>query len=89
MRTWTAIIRVETFRGATEMAAEDSKADLLRDQTQAAVREAAVLLDDTTPQTVRVVLVKRTQARGAERDRSFTVYRDRRGVLRYDGPYAG
>jgi hypothetical protein len=84
-RTWTATIQVRTPRsGMVVLDATVSRWDLLRDQTDVAVREAAVLLEEGE---VSVVLHKTTKARGTERDRLFTVYRDKRGVVRYDGPY--
>lgn len=86
-RTWTAAVEVRESLGGrviVEIPAATSEYDLLRDQTQAAVRESLVLLEEGE---VSVVLYKTTQARGTERDRSFTVSRDRRGVVRYDGPY--
>lgn len=83
-RTWTATIQVRTRSGMVVLDATTSRWDLLRDQTDVAVREAAVLLEEGE---VSVVLHKTTKARGTERDRLFTVYRDKRGAVRYDGPY--
>lgn len=84
-RTWTATIQVYDRRASTmtEIAADDSEWDLLRDQASQAVREAALLGVLSDGYDVEVVLWKRTQARGLERDRSYRPYLDRRGVLRY------
>jgi hypothetical protein len=80
-RTWTATIDIEQFGGIATLDASVSEYDLLRDQTNVAVREAAMFLDDDS--TIRVNIFKRTHARGIEHDRSFSVFRDRRGVVRY------
>lgn len=84
-RTWTATIEVRENRVLTVLDASRSEWDLLRDQTHSAVQEAALLGVDLFD--VTVVLWKTTQARGTERDRSFRPFLDRRGVLRFDGPY--
>ncbi len=85
-RTWTATVEVYVprTRETITIQAMTSRWDLLRDQTQAAVRDAAILLEEGE---VRVILHKTTKARGTERDRAFSVYRDKHGVVRYDGPY--
>lgn len=83
-RTWTATIEVRVQGRMTVLDATTSRWDLLRDQTVEAVREASCFLPD---HDVTVVLWKTTRARGTERDRSFRPFLDRRGVLRYDGPY--
>lgn len=80
-RRWTAVIRVRDGRDVVDIPATDSEYDLLRDQTVTAVREAAPLVTDLSH--VEVILFKTTDARGTERDRSFSVFRDRRGELRY------
>lgn len=89
LRTWTADIVVydRKARVTTTINASDSECDLLRDQTAVAVREAALLGVLTDDYDVDVILWKRTQARGLERDRSFRPFIDRRGSLRYDGPF--
>lgn len=95
-RTWTADIVVydRKARTTTTINATDSEYDLLRDQTNVAVNEAALLgvvpcyANHTDDYDVTVVLWKRTKARGLERDRSFKPFIDRRGVLRFDGPYS-
>jgi hypothetical protein len=82
-RTWTATIEVsEPGVGKTTYAATTSEYDLLRDQTQVAVREAARLLRSWNTD-VTVVLWKQTKARGIQRDRIFHVFQDRRGEIRY------
>jgi hypothetical protein len=82
-RTWSASIEVRTAYQVVAFDATPSEYDLLRDQTDAAVREAASLVDVDGARDVTVVLWKRTAARGLERDRSFAVYRDKHGDLRY------
>lgn len=81
MRTWTASIQVWDGRRTTTFAASDSEHDLLKDQTDVAVREAGVLVDDASE--VHVTVWKQTKARGLEEDRTFYVFRDARGGLRY------
>jgi hypothetical protein len=81
LRTWTAKIEVRTSRGVLALDAADSPLDLLRDQTNVAVREAEQYVSDVS--TVEVVIYKFTIARGRRRDRSFSVFRDRRGQVRY------
>jgi len=91
-RTWTATIEVQDRRTGrvTVLDASRSEWDLLRDQIAVGVREAWLLgVVNSRDEFVRVVLWKTTKARGTERDRSFVPFLDRRGVLRYDGPYAG
>lgn len=82
-RTWTASIQIETRRGTVTMPATDSDADLLRDQIQTAVREAAVFVDDEEARAVSITIWKFTQARGLEADRQFMVGRDKRGRIYY------
>lgn len=55
--------------------------DLLRDTAQAAVGAAVPYLTPTA--WVSVTIYKTTQARGRERDRSYSVTRDRRGRVVY------
>lgn len=89
-RTWTADIVVydRKARVTTTINATDSERDLLRDQTNVAVRESALLGVLSDDYDVDVILYKHTQVRGTERDRSFRPFIDRRGMLRYDGPFA-
>lgn len=84
-RTWTATIEVYEpgIRRMTTLQVANSRSDLLRDQTQDAVREAARLGLLVFPNEVHVILWKTTKARGTEKDRTFHVFRDRRGVVRY------
>lgn len=81
-RTWTAEIKVydPRTRTYTRMAATDSEWDLLRDQTGAAVREALPLVDECE---VSVVMFKTTKAHGTRQDRVYNVWRDARGMVRY------
>ena len=81
-RTWTAVIEVRDNLRMTRIAATNSEADLLHDQTEAAVREASCLLDEKHI-SIHVILVKTTKAHGVRHDRSFQVYRDNRGIVRY------
>lgn len=81
MRTWTASIDIYTGSRRTTFAAADSEYDLLRDQINVAVREAALFVDEASQ--INVTIWKNTQARGLEQDRHFTVCRDKRGVVRY------
>jgi hypothetical protein len=82
-RTWTATITV----GRETIPATTSRWDLLRDQTEEAVREAALFLPEDVraypAEEVSVTLYKTTKARGTERDRTFRLFRDRRGTVRY------
>lgn len=80
-RTWSASIQVWDGKQTTTFNAEDSAADLLKDQTISAVLEASIFVDDASQ--VEVTLWKLTQARGYEADRHFVVCRDKRGVIRY------
>jgi hypothetical protein len=82
MRTWTAKIEVRRGNLVALLDAQPSEWDLMRDQTSAAVREASVMLTDDAVQ-VHVILHKTTKARGTEKDRTFYVFRDRRGQVRY------
>lgn len=56
--------------------------------------EPLVIREDLSKRTVlsKSALVTfdlcQEQARGLERDRSFRPFLDRKGVLRYDGPFA-
>lgn len=59
----------------------------MKEQTSAAVSEAAQWLRALGGDEARVVLFKETKARGRERDRSFIVYADDRG--RYRSQYMG
>ena len=89
-RKWTATIVVvdRRTRRSTTLEASESPSDLLRDQTASAVEEAYLLgVVDQDAYDVEVVLEKATRA-GRRRDRSYRPFLDRRGVLRYDGPYA-
>lgn len=81
MRTWSATIEVRESRSIHEIAASTSEYDLVRDQSEVAAGEAALFLTDTNE--VHVTVFKTTKARGTERDRSFHVFRDRRGQVRY------
>lgn len=83
-RTWTATIEVREGRVLTVLDATRSEYDLLRDQTDVAVREAASLGLLVWPNETHVVLWKTTKARGTEKDRTFHVFQDRRGVVRYE-----
>ena len=80
-RTWSAEIILRLGPAQATLIATPSEYDLLSDQTKSAVREAACLTNDATE--VHVVIYKTTKARGAERNRSYTVFRDRRGQVRY------
>lgn len=77
-RTWTAKIQI----GREIIDATLSGSDLLADQTMSAVREAALFVDEST-EAVHVELWKSTKAHGVVRDRVFFVYRDRKGVVRF------
>lgn len=81
MRTWSASIDIYTGSRRTSFAATDSDADLLKDQINVAVNEAALFVDEASQ--INVTIWKHTQARGLEQDRHFTVCRDKRGVIRY------
>jgi hypothetical protein len=81
MRTWTAQIEVDYPGAALVVESIESEYDLLRDQINAAVGEAVRYLSDTS--WVRVVLYKTTKQGGTRKDRSFSVFRDRRGQVRY------
>lgn len=82
-RTWTATIEAydPRTRRTTARQAQPSTADLLREQAQSAVREAVPLVD--AGYEVAVHMSKRTQARGVEVDRTYTVVRDKHGRIRY------
>jgi siroheme synthase len=81
-RTWTAKVEVRRGNTVALVDAKPSEYDLLHDQTVAAVREAEVMLTDDAV-CVHVVLYKTTKARGTEKDRTYHVFRDRRGQVRY------
>lgn len=81
-RTWSAKVEVRRAGTTYILDAKPSEYDLLRDQANAAVREASVMLTDDAV-CVHVVLYKTTKARGTEKDRTYHVFRDRRGQVRY------
>lgn len=85
LRTWSASIEVydPLVRRLTTVIATPSEYDLLRDQTQDAIRETVRLGLLVWPHEVHVILYKTTKARGTERYRTFYVFRDRQGVVRY------
>lgn len=89
-RKWSASIVVydRKARQTVTIPADDSEADLLKDQTALAVEQAWQLGVVNDDYDVDVILWKNTQAHGLERDRSYRPFLDRRGALRYDGPFA-
>lgn len=90
-RKWTADIVVydRKARQTISINSTDSESDLLADQTAVAIREAYMLgVVGSDDYDVEVILWKTTQAHGLERDRSYRPFLDRKGTLRYDGPFA-
>lgn len=77
IRTWDATIEVDR----ESIPASLSEYDLLEDQSKAAVREAALFVGEA--REVHVQIWKTTKARGREKDRTFYVFRDARGEIRY------
>lgn len=80
-RTWTA-----TLEDGTPL--PWSEYDLLKDQTDTAVREVIARGLLSGDESVSVVLFKNTKAHGLRRDRSVRVETDKRGAVRVSGPYA-
>lgn len=80
-RTWSAKIEVRQLGHVVTIDATPSQYDLKRDQSLEAVREAKAFIHPL--REVAVIVYKTTKARGTERDRSFQVFRDKRGEVRY------
>lgn len=72
-RTWTAKITV----GNEVFEAQLSEYDLKRDQTQAAVREIAALIEAGITDHARVTLYKTTKAHGTREDANVRVWWER------------
>lgn len=78
VRTWTATINLGD---GEEIPVTEYTWDVLRETTKAAAIEAGSLL--APGEEARITLYKTTKARGTEKDRTFNVYRDEAGKLRW------